>query len=370
MEYKFIYIDDSNDTTGTTRGFSSKGLINVASEKPLNTLEEQIDRVKVQDIDGLILDLRLDDYENDTKKKVQFRGTTLAQEIRTRQKEGEIPQFPIFLFSGNDNIDKSLNSATMRIFDLCIKKEDIVADRYEEYQKYFIGVAKAYKDNIHALDAKMIFAFKDDDINGIDSFLEDFNLVKRQSHTSSSLVYFMINEILEKDSVLVSEELLACRLGIDIVKSKEAWKQIKEALSHTKYNGALSEGWDRWWMHKVEKWWIDNMASTDDMRYISADSRVAALKNTFKEYDIYTPINIPKCPSRDFWTLCAGCNQPLDITDGIVIANQENIYSWQDVRYVSVECALTRKNSDSWVDIANYEKIRFSELVEIYKRKR
>ncbi len=369
-EYKFIYIDDSSDTIGTTRGFSVEGTLKVYAEKPLDTLEEQINRIKDQDIDGLILDLRLDDYENDNQKRAQFRGTTLAQEIRTRQKEGEIEQFPIFLFSGNDNIDRSLNSATIGIFDLCIKKESIDADKYEEYQDYFIAIAESYKNKIHNSNAIEITQLIEADALCIDSFVSDLNLVIEQSHTTTSLVHFIINEIFNKDSVLVSEDLLACRLGVDKTKSYEAWSVIKEQLSAAKYTGALSGGWDRWWMHKVEAWWRNTMGDIDDMQYISADERVATLAHRFELTELFPPDNISKCIHRDFWTLCMGLHKPLDVLDGIVIVSQDNLYSWQDVKYVSIECALTGKNKGQWIDIASYEKLRFEELQEIYKRKR
>ncbi len=369
-EYKFIYIDDLSDTIGTTRGFSVEGALKVYAEKPLDTLEEQINRIKDQDIDGLILDLRLDDYENDNQKKAQFRGTTLAQEIRTRQKEGEIEQFPIFLFSGNDNIDRSLNSATIGIFDLCIKKESIDADKYEEYQDYFIAIAESYKNKIHNSNAIEIIQLIEADALCIDSFVSDLNLVIEQSHTTTSLVHFIINEIFNKDSVLVSEDLLACRLGVDKTKSHEAWNVIKEQLSTAKYTGALSGGWDRWWMHKVEAWWRNTMGDIDDMQYISADERVATLAHKFELTELFPPDNISKCIHRDFWTLCMGLHKPLDVLDGIVIVSQDNLYSWQDVKYVSIECALTGKNKGQWIDIASYEKLRFRELQEIYKRKR
>lgn len=367
--FNFIYIDDSNEAIAATRGFSQDRL-SVSSEKPLDILEDQINRIKEQKIDGLILDLRLDDYENDNNKKVQFRGTTLAQEIRTRQKEGGIDQFPIFLFSGNDNIDKSLNSTTSGIFDLCIEKESIDADKYEEYQKYFIAIAKAYKNRIHNSNVNDIMNLEDDGSSRIDSFISDFNIVIKQSHTTSSLVKFIINEILNRDCVLISEKLLACRLGIDIEKTPEAWASLKEQLSSAKYNGVLSDGWERWWMHKVEIWWTSLIEDIDDLQYLSANRKIDIISKKTGIAGIYTPDNIQKCTHRDFWTLCAGLNRPLSILDGIVIANQDNLYSWQDVRYVSIECALTGKNKFIWTDIASYEKLRFEELQELYRKKR
>lgn len=358
------------ETAGATSGFSVKEQLKVTSEMPQNTLEEQIEHIKRKDVDGLILDLRLGDFDNGNGIKAQFRGTTLAQEIRTRQKEGDIKQFPIFLFSGNNNIEKSLSPSTKGVFDICIEKEDIKSENYEVYQKYFISIAKAYKNNIYQLNINTILKLQPEENICVDSFIADFDFNLNNS-TNSSVVSFIINEIMDKDSVLISEELLACRLGVDYLRSPEAWIKIKSELSSCKYTGELGNGWERWWMHRVKKWWNDKMKNVDDLQYISANERVDAIKEFMQiGDDLYIPENISKCNNQNFWTLCVGCNKPLDVLDGIVVVNQENLYPWQNIRYVSVECALKSSNISQWIDVASYEKLRFKELKEIYKRER
>lgn len=142
MAINYLYIDDDSTdrANGTVQGLKKEGRIEVFLSQPESTWEQQIqfieDRQKEDKLDGLIIDLRLDDYAN-TKdgKKANYRGTSLAQEIRTRQKEKSIKEFPIILFSANDKITQSLENSGRNLFDVFIEKESITGPNIyiEEY---------------------------------------------------------------------------------------------------------------------------------------------------------------------------------------------------------------------------------------------
>ena len=121
MENKYLYIDDDNHENAVEKidGFLSENL-KIDTVQHSNSWEEQLKYIQnhSDDIDGLILDLKLDDCLNENKKRATFRGSTLAQEIRSRQKENLIKQMPIILFSANDKVKSSLEKAGIDIFDL------------------------------------------------------------------------------------------------------------------------------------------------------------------------------------------------------------------------------------------------------------
>ena len=79
---------------------------------------------------------------------------------------------------------------------------------------------------------------------------------------------------------------------------------------------------------------------------------------------------IDKAISDEFWTICKGYNRPLDPVDGLLIQGQDNLYSWQDSEYVSVDAALWRKNIDNWIGVADVERERYEELKVMYSRKK
>ena len=101
MVIKYYYIDDDPNSQKKVEGFENEKLSIVAMQHK-DSWEEQF---------RLILDLKLDDLPNGNDKRAEFRGTSLAQEIRTRQKEGVLKSFPIVLFSANDKTEQALEKS-------------------------------------------------------------------------------------------------------------------------------------------------------------------------------------------------------------------------------------------------------------------
>lgn len=374
MAYKLIYIDDdsSDRVKGTVSGFSKKDILEIIALKPLNSLEKQVVYIeqflKKENINGLILDLRLDDYKNEDGKNVQFRGTTLAQEIRTRQREGSIKAFPIFLFSGNDKIAESLDAVGENSFDICIEKESINDKLFPFYRNRFCSIIEAYDLILKEENIRNILGINNDG-NIDDQFLSDINFQKQESKTITSFVNFFIKQVLEKNGVLISEKLLAARLGVEIDKSSD-WIALKRVIESTKYNGVMSSSWDRWWMNKLENWWKDTIDSRHSLRCTSAHYRVSKLKEVLNLTNLVAAEKIEKSSGLEYWTLCAAYDSPLDPIDGLMVINQDNLYPWQDINYVSIDGALRRKNIDSWHGVSKMEETRLEELQELYSKKR
>lgn len=148
MENKYLYIDDDNHENAVEKidGFLSENL-KIDTVQHSNSWEEQLKYIQnhSDDIDGLILDLKLDDCLNENKKRATFRGSTLAQEIRSRQKENLIKQMPIILFSANDKVKSSLEKAGIDIFDLFIDKGSVNVTTFNIYSKQLEALSESYK---------------------------------------------------------------------------------------------------------------------------------------------------------------------------------------------------------------------------------
>ena len=52
--------------------------------------------------------------------------------------------------------------------------------------------------------------------------------------------------------------------------------------------------------------------------------------------------------------------------DGLILANQDNLYPWQDKEYVSVYEVLEETNKNEWGDVASSEKVRLDKLKNIH----
>lgn len=370
MEIRFLYIDDDPIQTSKEKvqGFEKQGRLTIISNQHKGTWEEQLKFIKEKEssMNGLILDLRLDDFPNEDKKYADFRGTSLAQEIRTRQKETSLNSFPIVLFSANDKLEQSLENSGKDLFDICIDKSKVNANTFTTFTPRLVSLAEGYmllKDN------KDISTILKIDIALIDErFVSEIaQLLNNPIHIISQ---FIIYELIEKQGLLINEQVLAARLGID-AKSSSDWDKIKDSISFAEYKGVFCDGWQRWWMPLIEKWWIDSVQAKTYLRSTKAIDRVEAIKKALALEKLQCAEKIDKADSDEFWTVCNGYDRPLDPVDGLLIEGQDKLYPWQDPEYVSIDAALKSKNKDKvWKNVAKIEAEHLRELQKIYRKAR
>ena len=367
MAIQYYYIDDDPKSQNKVEGFENAELSIVAMQHQ-DSWEKQIDflKEKENDFNGLILDLKLDDLPNENDKRANFRGTSLAQEIRTRQKEGELKSFPIVLFSANDKTQQALEKSGKDLFDILIDKSKLDDKIIPILTLQLIDLSKGY-------NTLSDFSLAIKDVLNADETFIDSRFICEFKETKKSPVHiqsrFLVTEFLTKQGLLIDEDVLAARLGIDKSQSED-WGKLLENLSTTKYQGVFCDGWPRWWMHLVEQWWKETNESNAFLRSTCAKDRVDRIKQITRFTQLTVAERIDKATSDEFWTICKGYNRPLDPVDGLLIQGQDNLYSWQDSEYVSVDAALWRKNIDNWIGVADVERERYEELKEMYSRKR
>ena len=366
MAIQYFYIDDDPNSHDKIQGFECDNLV-IKAVQHQDSWEEQLNYLKTneQPLDGLILDLKLDDLPNNHHKRAEFRGTALAQEIRTRQKEGGLKGFPIILFSANDKVQLALENSGKDLFDICIDKSDVSSESFTVYRPQMIALVNGY--------SKLLSAKNDDDIFCTDSSLLDSRFLSEFDNLKSSPIHiqsrFLITELLEKQGLLLTEDVLAARLGIDKEKSED-WNLVKKEIGDAQYNGAFSEGWTRWWMHLIDKWWSKSLKADVSLRSSSAKERVERIREFLHLNNLTVADRIDKSNSDEFWTVCMAYNRPLDPVDGLLIQGQDNLYPWQEPAYVSIDAALKRRNIDKWKSVADIERNYFEELKIAYKPKR
>ncbi|RNC64447.1 hypothetical protein [Proteiniphilum sp. X52] len=365
----FLYIDDDilKDAAEKVQGFEQAGL-KVLTNQHKGTWENQMKFIKENEatLDGLLLDLRLDDFPNEAGERADFRGTSLAQEIRTRQKEGEFKSFPIILFSGNDKLEKSLEKSGKDLFDICIDKGQINAKSYDILSPQLLALAEGYKAITQS--ASNLSGILNTNIEYVDErFISELNdLVGNPTHVIAG---FLIHDMIEKQGLLIDEQVLAARLGIDIDKSSD-WGKVISSLSPSKYTGVFSGGWHRWWMTSVNEWWRKVVNTEKYLRSTPASIRVNLIKKELGIEGLHAAEKIEKADSEEYWTMCKGYNRPLDPVDGLMIDGQENLYPWQDAEYVSIDAALKCKNNNAWKKVAKLEEERLTDLKEQFKKTR
>ncbi|PIX07206.1 MAG: hypothetical protein COZ76_04735, partial [Flavobacteriales bacterium CG_4_8_14_3_um_filter_35_10] len=161
--------------------------------------------------------------------------------------------------------------------------------------------------------------------------------------------------------ILITEEILATRLGIDISKSSD-WKVILEKLGKYYYRGVFSEVWERWWMSGIEHWWKTDLGIENSLRATTANQKIDLLKDKLGLSAIVPIEKNEKAKSEAFWTKCVGSDVAIDTVDGLLVDGQDNYYPWQDKKYVCYEEALKPKGKDKWKKLSPSEEYKLEIL--------
>jgi hypothetical protein len=349
---RYLYIDDedSQGLRSYVRAVKANSvLIDIDIERP-DEFEKQIKHLEqiISNYDGLILDLRLDQVPTTSGKTVTFRAPALAQEIRTRGADEEISikEIPIVLWSTKEKLEKYYypDEASHDLFDQRYAKETVV-DEAERIQRELISLAEGYRTitrhTLHNSDNLMMLGLNRETDDWLDPRLNG-RLANNQHKSIRSYARFILRDLIMRPGPLISEELLAARLGVDKQASLD-WPTLRdEVLADYKYRGVFHDGWPRWWSYLIErKWWRIKGRNRQALSAMSAKQRIAFLKEDTGLSHLVAAQPIEPHYNDRYYTICEYFQTPLDPIDGVVIEENEP-QPWQERRYLSLKAALNR----------------------------
>ncbi len=351
--YKVFYLDDEkNDLVLPIKEkLESTGKLSVTWEKPA-TFEDELLVIEklLQDHHCVLLDLQLDEKQEDGTQ-VRYQAPTLAQQIRTLGSEKRIPECPIILCSTADKVKISFNRdfTSHNLFDWTFMKSDIntetvgkiisVIEAYSTVSKSKKDFSDLLKRNYHDIDERILSRFVNEDDPPVHEICRT-----------------ILNEIVQVRGVLIEEDVLAARLGIDIEKSK-GWEDIKSQLfEEAKYSGIFSSSWQRWWADKVFD--IFEQKTKANLASLEARERVDLLQEHVKE-PIVASAPLKFCQSTNFWTVCQVTRKAIDPFEAFKIDMKEEPKPWQDYQYVSLYALLERLAEQEGIVIHPSEMDRF-----------
>ncbi len=370
MPYNFIYVDDTfeNLEQGTINALQDGGDIVIDFKRP-NDWEELMTELTrdLPNNNGLILDLRLNGNPYEGNNYAKYRGSTLAQELRTLAKEnlGQ-KDYPIVLISADKNIELSLDQTSYDLFEMVVNKNHLGNDKklsYAAFKNKLCWLSEGY-DYLNVNDKSKEYILGRKEIPALDPrFLESLtNVLNKPGHI---LARFIIKEIIGRPTFLINEAYLAARLGID--PTSPDWpKFVNEIIpSDACYTGAFSSRYPRWWMNEIEKFWNENFPG-QKLRNLPASKRLELISAKFNLTDLKAPTRTAKSKSDAFWVVCKATGVPLDTTDGFMISGQDDKYSWQESQYISIDEAL--RPTQDYLNISSIEKPRLQKLKEIFEQ--
>lgn len=371
MTNEFLYIDDNSkaNTDGIIVGLENEELT-VVFDNPKGDWEKEREHIMSPNFikyNGLILDLNLEETPNQEQQTSRYKGSSLAQEIRNLSKAGIIKEIPIVLLSATANLEKYFDRTNEDLFDLIVPREKLNDNpTFVSMRQRLISLSIGYelivkcKSENNNLTELFKYDLSKEDVRFISEMKTVF---ENPTHTISN---FIIKNLLEKSNVpisgiLISENILATRLGVDISKSND-WNTILGKLEKHHYKGVFSEGWQRWWMSGLENWWSNELEINESLRSTKASLKVELLKEKLKLTGLVALTKAEKSKSETFWTNCIGSGVAIDTIDGLLIAGQDNYFPWQDKYYVSYEEVLNPKRKDIWKNLSPFEKHKFELL--------
>lgn len=366
MKYKVLYIDDETQerSKAFADGLSNSGLVEITINTPTK-FEKLINELisGQSEFDALILDLKLDGNQQG-ERTATYTAPSLATGIRTKYfiEDGFVNAFPIFLISSTSNLKKYYDSDTSShdLFDYTFNKTKIGSNGFE-YERLIASITQAYKAiQEDKTNFKKLLQLPSD--SGIENKIFTSKFLTGEGTSISEISQYIFNEVINKSGVLIDENVLAARFGVDLNNSND-WGNLIKELDDFKYTGIFKDSFKRWWTDDILNWWNTNFQKP--LIQLNALERIELLKGKFNLSDITDAQAITKTTSTKFWTVCQVYQKPLDPKDGFLVDG--NLLNWQDKRYLSLESILERDAKAKGLLVHPAEKERLEDIKQEYK---
>ena len=324
---KYLYLDDiDKDMRNGLVEFLNKSSsrIQITTEYPPSWRQRSAQLMADLDkIDGLILDWEL--TNNSAKAKegainaedIDYSAESLAEHIRISSAQQGKGDIPIIICSADKN--KAFTTFRIRektsqdLFDLSLVKDDLFVNKVDIYEPQLYDLALLYKNLIDpsVVNVETVLGLKKQALENLDIRFVDRLQTMLKTNTTHDIVQFLLKEFMGKEGILINEDILAARLGLDKQKSDKDWQKIKDILEaeEVKYRGFLSIGWLNYWAFELEFWWQKYFEGTE-LRILGAKERIARLNEKFK-LNLVVAEPIKFCSSEQFRYIFLGASPNL-----------------------------------------------------------
>lgn len=324
----------------------------MTSHEPVN-FETIVNILGEKEFDAILIDFRL------SSGKALFDGPAIAQTVRTMSsiKENKKKHIPIFLITAESNISDYYDDVTSNdLFDLSVSKE-VFQQQIKKYSKRFKSIINGYR-KIEELNFDLNLILD----NSKKMFNIDYRITEKlnNEHSKANTYFvskFIYNQIVRAIGVLIGEEVLSARLGINM--NSKGWNTIKNVFSNAKYTGIFSDSYERWWAIGIEEICLQRF-NISSLRRLNAEQRISIFnKSGFEDLEPLEKLDFSE--STNFWTICQEKKLPIDPIDGLELSKRET-FPWQEKEYISILAAY--ETSPLYKYVKEFDKIRFKELLK------
>ncbi len=353
----WIIVDDSPEETAVFAGeLSRASILDVVTI----TAAEAHERLENSSLapDGILMDV---DLSNEAGMK--FTGPGLAQNIRVAQRRKLLPSFPVVRFAARERVRESIgsDSSSDDVFDLKIEKDGLrERDKCKNVQRQLLGVSEVYGAVTEDFSIEDFFCLSTATWNewGHEAVSEELSVADLPYLRAGKLTRTLVHP-----GILINEVLLAIRLGLDPMRSRQ-WKELCEILEKIKYQGVGHRNFSRWWARGLEEWW-QSFGSERPLAGTSIAERISVLEE--KTSLSLAPLEMPKGSLGNRpWRTCLlswemkGESVPVDPSRGVRVIPRDTLPSWMDPFVVALGPANRCREDD------RLNKADLKRLTELY----
>lgn len=360
---KYYYIDDEIDSIQSIAdaiNITKKVIVEVFPLKEHLEFEKLTDKLKEEwdSIGGLILDLKLNGGGPNSTK---YTATSLAQWISSYVVTEGKPAKPLVLLSNDLKCaNYSADITSHDLFD--IVKERNCCIQWDYFAELLAICAKDY-DALNKDSEKNLFnILQNDDIDTSAAYFTPFT--DPAKFNVRQFASFVLNDLFIHPGLLISEELLAARLGVDIEKSGNSWQKFKNKyFGITKYRGIFSEMEERYWSNQAINL-FNKLTGGKTPASIPVNLRVEALKAAIddaKDLVAFEPSGFFTSPYC--WAIDEVTRKPLDSSEGFMIYEETGLKAWQEPRFLSFN--TIESGLQGQFTLVPSEKERFVEIISM-----
>lgn len=304
--------------------------------------------------DGVLMDIDLQNESGFTQD-----GLSLAQLINTEQTRGKLSSFPIVRFSHERKVEEFVgtDSSSDDLFDWALNKEAVEhPDDLPFFRSTLLGLQNIYNTIDREIVLSEAVGLTVDQLGtyGHSSFSRGYETLDK-AHLRARLVA----RLLMVPGILIDENLLALRLGIDQATSS-GWPQLLDALTDSHYGGVACDFVSRWWARSVELWWEEELKPDDPLNSLNVAERHSLLSKRFADL---SPLPLSEeSPGDRPWRFCSLAQQetgallPVDPEFGVPMRPRRPNEGWEDPIYASLGKA-SQNEGDARLDMGTLERL-------------
>lgn len=329
--FKGVFVDDKEEEKKYAELLTknSSGKLNIEFCLPEHEVTELADHLIGQHFDFAAIDFRLDEVPikdaEGNKQKNKYRASALAQQIRDRAIDQPSSDLPLILLSQEDYIKRIFHadSTAEDLFDLVISKEELVtAEPLRQAAVRITSLATAYKTIQASFTKNNNKPVAPSVLLGLDSHEAELVLNHQAIREIAKIQYphQIISKIMalliQRPGILLSDGHLLARLGVS--PDSPNIPQLKAKLLDLKlgYRGLLSDGWPRWWWHRVDAWGKKILSAS--LGSLAGSERVAKLSNALQIELKPAASKWSKSSDEYFWVACSSCDHPTELKHSVL----------------------------------------------------